>query len=95
MTNKIKVKLFAHLKEKFGSEVIVEVSDGEKIMMVLQELSKKLAGLNIIDEKGKLAEGLVLYINGEKAEEGDLLKEAKDGMVLALLPPMSGGYTSY
>jgi len=93
---RIKVKLFAEVREVAGlSEVEVYVKDGSSLIDVLNELSEKLGeGFRekVMDEKMGTPRGEYKFsLNGVIMHEVDLRMKLKDGDVLAILPPVSGG----
>ena len=73
---KITVKLFASLRIGRFSEEVHDYPEGLSVGDVLGALD--------IVEKG----GLIMLRNGRRTTAGELLRE---GDVLALLPPISGG----
>lgn len=80
---KIKVLLFAHLKELLGSEVIeLELPDSAKGEDVIAALVEKNA------EVAKHSSYLKLSMNGEYiGKDGSLTDQAE----VAVFPPVSGG----
>lgn len=80
---KIKVLLFAHLKEIAGSgEVPLDLTDGSKGADVLRKLEEEYP------EVGLHKKYLKLSMNGEYITPDD---ELVDGAEVAVFPPVSGG----
>lgn len=94
---KVKVKLFASIRERVGERVVeLEVGEGKTLYELLEGLVKAypraLKGY-LIDEAGKVNEELNLLVNGVNASNLEGLKtRIKGGDVVSILPPVSGGY---
>ncbi len=80
---KIKVLLFAKLKEDFGKEsLILETSEGETVGGVVEQLAEH-HGMYALHNQA-----LFFAVNESFADKNEILK---DGDTLACLAPMSGG----
>lgn len=93
---KIKVKVFARLREILRNrEVEVEVGEGATIRDLLLTLVKiygKELEEYLFSENGNLREHFVIYVNGVGVDEvGGVERALKEGDVVAILPPISGG----
>ncbi len=85
---KVKIELFATLREKFGKEVEVECENIEDCLVQ----ASKILGKEFLDEvmkDGKIRDDRIITINGRNIK--DELKELKDGDVIAIFPPIAGG----
>ncbi|MBS7287673.1 MAG: MoaD family protein [Candidatus Freyarchaeota archaeon] len=93
---KVKVRVFARLRELLKSrEIEVELSDGATLVDLLGALveiyGKELKDY-LFSESGGLKEHFMIYINGVGVNEaGGVNKVLKEGDVVAILPPISGG----
>lgn len=81
--DKIKVKLFAILRERVGeSEITITISNGITVNQLNREILKKYPQLKSFSNK------FVTSVN-RKVTAGDTIISSKDE--IALLPPVSGG----
>lgn len=93
---KVKVRAFARLRELLrGREIEVELSDGSTLTDLLSALvetyGKELKEY-LFSESGDLREHFVIYINGVGVNEaGGVNRALREGDVVAILPPISGG----
>ena len=82
---KIRVRLFASLKEKAGTSVIsLSVPAGtsvEQLLSIIQSENMELNGAT---------QGVLVAINQEYASSDTVIMESDE---LALIPPVSGGQT--
>tara|TARA_B100000686_G_scaffold306094_1_gene345213 strand:- start:2689 stop:2940 length:252 start_codon:yes stop_codon:yes gene_type:complete len=82
---KIRVRLFASLKEKAGTSVIsLSVPAGtsvEQLLSIIQSENMELNGAT---------QGVLVAINQEYASSDTIIMESDE---LALIPPVSGGQT--
>lgn len=79
----VKVKLFAILRERAGTdEIRIELADGESIADAVAVLLKQKPGLETWISKAAYA------VNLSRVDGKAVLR---DGDELALLPPVSGG----
>ena len=82
---KIRVRLFASLKEKAGTSVIsLSVPAGtsvEQLLSIIQSENMELNGAT---------KGVLVAINQEYASSDTIIMESDE---LALIPPVSGGQT--
>lgn len=80
---KIKVRLFAHYRERLGQgDLEVELANGATVASLLQRLKEAYPTLPLNQK------GLLVAVNKEYAEPSHLLKEGDE---VALIPPVSGG----
>ncbi|GER66427.1 molybdopterin synthase sulfur carrier subunit [Weizmannia acidilactici] len=76
----IKVLLFAHLKEQLNrSEITIDRNE-----MTVGELRAKLGKDGFLPQ----ASSVMIAVNEEFAQDEDIIR---DGDVVALIPPVSGG----
>ena len=73
---KIKVRLFATLRESRGKELMLSMQDNATPEDVIQELEIAKADVAI------------LLVNGR---DGDLAHELREGDVVSVFPPVGGG----
>ncbi|MEM4700363.1 MAG: MoaD family protein [Candidatus Nezhaarchaeales archaeon] len=88
---KVRVRLFAELRERAGSEWLeLEVSEGCRVRDVLEQLSRLLpeAFRDLIGPGAELAQGYTVLIGNRRAS---LDEEVSTGWVMAVLPPVGGG----
>lgn len=76
----ITVLFFAHLQEKTGQGRI----DVDEVNISIRDLKDKLQGEYNLTQMDQV----MVAINGEYARDDDIIK---DGDVVALIPPVSGG----
>ncbi len=76
---KVRVKLYASLKEKLGGEIIIEVPSGS-LGEAAGEIRKKLEGTEI-----------QALLNGRNAESLPPERKIRKGDVLEAFPPVGGG----
>ncbi len=80
---KIKILLFAHLKEEFGrADLVWDASDGETVGSVVEKFA-------LCHKVNSLQSTPLLYAVNEAFT--DKTKVLKEGDTLACLAPMSGG----
>ncbi len=86
---RVRIELFATLREKFGRSVEVECDCLEdcfkKAAVVLGEEFLK----EVLDENGKIRDDRIITINGRNIK--DELRDLKDGDTIAVFPPIAGG----
>ena len=90
-TLKVKVRLFAHLRELAGADRLeVEVEDGCKVRELLLRLSNLMpqAFRGVVRPQGELMDGYSVLVNARRAE---LDEELTTGSEVAILPPVGGG----
>ena len=88
---KVKVRLFAELREKAGrSWLELEVEEGCKVREVVERLSSLLpeAFKGVVEPGGRLAQGYTVLVNARRAALDD---EVPPNSVVAVLPPVGGG----
>ncbi len=86
---RVRIELFATLREKFGRGVEVECE-------CLEDCFKKAARVlgedflkEVLDENGRVRDDRIITINGRNIK--DEMKELEDGDVIAVFPPIAGG----
>ncbi|ACL10918.1 MoaD/ThiS family protein [Desulfurococcus amylolyticus] len=89
---KVKIRLFASLREKYGvSEIEVEVESDEFREAI--EKAGEILGRDFIDEvltsEGYRSDRIIL-VNGRHIQFIEELK-LRDGDVIAIFPPIAGG----
>jgi molybdopterin converting factor subunit 1 len=78
----VTVRLFAHVRETAGTEVVpLEISDGS-VAEVREKLAARYPALAGLIARSALA------VNGEYAPDGRRVSETDE---VALIPPVSGG----
>ena len=89
---KIKVKLYATLRDKIGKDTIyINANNVREAIKELLNLFPSLKG-EIVDENGKLKDDYIYLVNGRNIvflqnEDTNL----KDGDKLTVFPPVGGG----
>ena len=82
---KIRLRLFANLKELVGKEALeLEMKAGADVEALIRTISSELPALSEILEK----KAVFISINMEMAKNKDILSEGDE---VGLLPPFSGG----
>jgi molybdopterin converting factor subunit 1 len=78
---KIKLKLFAYLRETLGlAEEEIDIRDGERVSDLWNRFKHKIPGNRNFR--------ILFAVNGEYVEED---RELKEGDEVAFIPPVSGG----
>jgi len=86
---KVRIELFATLREKFGRCIEVECNGSLEDCFI--QASKQL-GEEFLDEvikDGKLRDDRIITVNGRNVK--DEIRELIDGDVIAVFPPIAGG----
>ncbi len=86
---KVRIELFATLREKFGRCVEVECNGTLEDCFVQ---ASKLLGKEFLDEvmkDGKLRDDRIITVNGRNVK--DEIRELRDGDLIAVFPPIAGG----
>jgi len=97
---RIKIRLYGLLKDLAGSnELSLEIPvESTHLRDILEELVRRYPSLNtyISVKDGSIqVRGLSILINGQHAMFlGGDMAEIKDGYVIDILPPVSGGFPS-
>ncbi|MDT8317885.1 MAG: MoaD/ThiS family protein [bacterium] len=82
---KIRLRLFANLKELAGTEALdLEMKEGDDVEALISTISSELPALREILEK----RAVFISVNQEMAKDKDTLSEGDE---VGLLPPFSGG----
>jgi molybdopterin converting factor subunit 1 len=77
---KVKLRLFAYLRETLGLEEEIDIREGERISDLWNRFKHKIPGNKNFR--------VLLAVNGEYVEED---RELKEGDEVAFIPPVSGG----
>lgn len=77
---KVKLRLFAYLRETLGLEEEIDIREGEKVSDLWNRFKHKIPGNKNFR--------VLLAVNGEYVEED---RELKEGDEVAFIPPVSGG----
>ncbi len=93
---RVKVKVFAKLRELVKNrEIDVELKNGSTIIDLLTTLTETYGDelkSHLFSENGALKKHFTIYVNGVGVDElGGVKVVLKDGDVVAILPPISGG----
>jgi MoaD family protein len=93
---KVTVKYFAMIRElTHRREDSLELGEGASIQTVLSRLCDIYGEdfrLNICAKDGSLKNGVILLLNGEAVNRGNLKsRKVKDGDIAAIMPPVGGG----
>lgn len=91
---KVKVKLFANLREICDSSVVDVETDSPIVINILEELVKMFPAMEdeIFTEERKLKPFVHVFINGHNIiHKNDLLTMVHPDDQFALFPPVAGG----
>jgi molybdopterin converting factor subunit 1 len=77
---KVKLRLFAYLRETLGLEEEIDIREGEKVSDLWNRFKHKIPGNKNFR--------VLFAVNGEYVEED---RELKEGDEVAFIPPVSGG----
>jgi len=97
---RIKIRLYGLLKDLTGSnELSLEIPvESTHLRDILEELVRRYPSLNTyisVKEGSIQVRGLSILVNGQHAMFlGGDMAEIKDGYVIDILPPVSGGFSS-
>ncbi len=91
----VKIKVFATLKDRFGFEEM-EVREGE-FREIMKEVAKIVGNewLDVVfDKNWNVRDDVVILINGRNIRDfKDVeIQKLKDGDVIAIFPPIAGGF---
>ncbi len=92
MEAKVKVLLFATLRDKYGVRELEVVCDGslEDLVRKLTERLGESFREEIVDDNNDLRRDRIIFINGRHIQFIDEVS-FKDGDVIAIFPPVAGG----
>jgi len=95
---RVRVRLYATLRERAGGrlEVEVEVPEGAMVLDALRAVEAQAPGLleEIIDS-GRVREGYKVMVDGRDVDfEGGLKRRLRGGEVIHVFPPLAGGMGS-
>ncbi len=96
MRMKVTVKYFAMIRElTHRREDSLELGEGASIQTVLSRLCDIYGEdfrRDICAKDGSLKKGVILLLNGEAVNRGNLKsRKVKDGDIAAIMPPVGGG----
>jgi MoaD family protein len=88
----VKVRLFHELRTAAGGgEITVAADDMGELLRILAERYGKTPRNVLFDEAGRLREYVFVYINNVLQKPVDMSVLLKDGDVILVIPPVSGG----
>jgi molybdopterin synthase sulfur carrier subunit len=88
----VKVRLFHELRTAAGGgEITVNADSVGELLRVLGERYGKTPRNVLFDEKGHLRDYAFVYINNVLRKPVDMSVPLKDGDVILVIPPVSGG----
>jgi MoaD family protein len=88
----VKVRLFHELRTAAGGgEITVNADNVRELLRVLGERYGKTPGNVLFDGEGHLREYAFVYINNVLQKPVDMSVPLKDGDVILVIPPVSGG----
>ncbi len=91
---KVTIKFFARFRERLGSEIVFEASEGIRLGdLVRQVAMRDKEGYEaIFDAKGLFRTYVIITANGRRMgrEEAEL-SPVTEGDVIAIFPPVAGG----
>lgn len=88
----VKVRLFHELRTAAGSgEITVTADKMDELLRLLAEKYGKTPRNVLFDETGRLREYVFVYINNVLQKPVDMSVQLKDGDVILVIPPVSGG----
>jgi len=88
----VKVRLFHELRAAAGGGEIMLTADnmGELLRTLAERYGKRPRNV-LFDEEGRLREYVFVYINNVLQKPVDMSVQLKDGDVILVIPPVSGG----
>ncbi len=88
---KVKIELFATLREKFGrKEIEVECEDFESAIANASKILGEDFYYEVFNERGKVRDDRIITINGRNVKDLERI-ELRDGDRIAIFPPIAGG----
>jgi MoaD family protein len=88
----VKVRLFHELRTAAGGgEITVNADNVRELLRVLGERYGKTPRNVLFDGEGHLREYVFVYINNVLQKPVDMSVPLKDGDVILVIPPVSGG----
>jgi MoaD family protein len=88
----VKVRLFHELRSAAGGgEIILDAKNVGELLQVLGERYGKTPRNVLFDEEGRLREYAFVYINNVLQKPVDMSVPLKNGDVMLVIPPVSGG----
>ncbi len=88
----VKVRLFHELRTAARSgEITVNADNVRELLRVLGERYGKTPRNVLFDEEGHLREYAFVYINNVLQKPVDMAAPLKDGDIILVIPPVSGG----
>ena len=88
----VKVRLFHELRTAAGGgEITVTADNMGELLRILAERYGKTPRNVLFDEEGRLREYVFVYTNNVLQKPVDMSVPLKDGDVILVIPPVSGG----
>ena len=88
----VKVRLFHELRTAAGGgEITVTTNNMGELLRTLAEKYGKTPRNVLFDAEGRLREYVFVYINNALQKPVDMSVPLKDGDVILVIPPVSGG----
>lgn len=93
---RITIKVFAHLREEFGTrEIVFTAEEGATVEKVLKKFAEIYGVSDAVFDTvtGRIHRRILLALNGTAISQlsDGLNTKIKDGDAIALLPPVAGG----
>lgn len=88
---KVKIELFATLRDKFKTKSIeVECNDLKSAIINASKILGEDFYYEVFNEKGEIRNDRIITINGRNVKDLEMI-ELKDGDKIAIFPPIAGG----
>ncbi len=88
---KVKIELFATLRDKYGKSVEVECDGTLKgaFYSAAEKLGKDFLK-EIFNEKGEFRDDRIILVNGRNIKD-EMIEKLKEGTKISVFPPVAGG----
>ena len=88
---KVRIELFATLRDKYGTKSIeVECEDFKSAITNASKILGKDFYYEVFNEKDEVRDDRIITINGRNVKDMEKI-ELKDGDRIAIFPPIAGG----